>query len=232
MKSLKSLALVILLGLVTGGKANAIILADLDPLDANSITSQQVLLDVPGVLSVYQVVEDYNEQTRVPYPSHDGFGIVNEQGGFFDKVVDLEDSSGWWTLDFQVTNTSPYPWSDYHFEFWTADFEEQLLDFPLRLSTDAFPLGPCSNLIFLNDNCSGGAAAIGPSAEFWSPNFVVPGQTNNFRLTMNVDEIRSLYGNSFGIRQVATTPEPGTLALFGLGLSGFTFLRRRKLTIA
>ncbi|MGX2040046.1 PEP-CTERM sorting domain-containing protein [Methylocaldum sp. MU1018] len=228
MKNLKSRCSGILLALLTAGNAHAIFVTDVNPSDANRITSQGILIDVPGILSVYQVVEDYNETTLVPYPSHDGLAIVNPQGGFFDKVVDLENNDGWWTFQFTVTNTYRYPWSDYHFEFWDADFQNRLLEFPLRQSPGPFPQATCSNLIFLNDNCSGGTAAIGPIAEFWSPNEQRPGQTNDFRLTMNLDEIRRLYGNTFGIRQVATTPEPGTLALFGLGLGGFTLLRRRR----
>lgn len=184
------------------------------------------LIRIPELIPAYGVQEDYNETRLVPYPSHDGYGIVNPKGNFFDKVVDLQSATGWETFVFTVTNTSPYKWSDYHFEFWTSDFSTQLTSFPLeRFPGDAghFPEGPWDNNIFLN------SAFDGSVLSFWSPAWQSPGQTNRFALTMDLNAIHAQYGSSFGIRQVATTvPEPKNIGLFMIGLSGLLLMRYRK----
>ena len=221
----RSLYAAFLLILLTAGQAKATLLTDFYSNDANTITSQGALIRIPELIPAYGVVEDYNETKRIPYPSHDGYAIVNQQGNFFDKVVNLQTDTGWLTMDFKVTNTTPFVWSDYHFEFWTPDFQTLLTNFPVdRFPGDAghFPEGPYSNDIFLN------SAFNGSILSFWSPASQAPGQTNDFLLTMNVDAIRAQYGASFGIRQVATTPEPGTLAILGIGLAAFFMIRNLR----
>lgn len=233
MTYVKQLLFTLLLALMTWGQAHAFLVTDMDTSDANIITSQEFLITTPENLPVYQVAEDYNERYLVPYPSHDGNGIVNQQGGFFDKIVDLEGTDGWITLNFQVTNTSPYVWSDYHFEFWQLDqnreFQTLLTSFPLRaFPGDAghFQQPGWRNDIFQNSGFDGSILS------FWSPLWQAPGQTNDFFLTVNLDELRDNAGNditSFGIRQVATTPEPSILALLGISWMGFALARRLRL---
>jgi hypothetical protein len=207
--NLKSLCLTVLLSLLAFGKAHAILITDVYLNDGNIITSQ-------GLASPnsYLVIENYGETRRVPYPSHDGSAIVNQQGNYFDKVLNLQGDVGQWALRFDVTNTTPYIWSDYHFEFWNATFTSRLTNFPL--------VGYGFS-IFSND------AFDGSILQFWEPNQQGIGVTNNFALTFVLEDVRSQFGNLVGIRQVATTaPEPNVLAVFGIGLGGFLFMRRRR----
>jgi hypothetical protein len=170
------------------------------------------------------ISEDYNERYLVGYPSDDGLGIVNANGGFFDKVVTFEagDLDGPWTFEFQVLNTSPYCWSDYHFEFWNEDFTQRLVNFPLQ---------SWSNQIFQNSAYPG--PFNGPGVlEFWKPDWQCPGSTNTFMLAFDPSLINNGQPVSFGIRQVATTiPEPLTMLGLFLGVSGVgTYVRKRMRT--
>jgi hypothetical protein len=165
--------------------------------------------------------EDYNETHLIPYPSHDGFAIVNPGGGFFDKVVtyQLADVGGPWCFDFRVHNTSPYIWSDYHFEFWDAAFQN-------RLNLAAGVVYKWSSSIFQNSSFDGSVL------EFWAPNWQVPCETN--QLLFFVNNLQNVAGAgpaSFGIRQVATTvPEPLTMLglLAGVSLLG-GYVRQRRM---
>jgi len=204
--------------LLLAGQALAMSIVDVDPNDLNSISDYDVDADV--LHSELLTFEDYNETRLIPYPSHDGFAIVNPGGGFFDKVVTYEqaDVGRPWAFDFRVHNTSPYPWSDYHFEFWDATFTN-----PLNLSGVIYGW---TNDIFQN------ASFDGYVLKFWAPDWQVPCQTNE--LLFFVNNLQNVAGPgpaSFGIRQVATTvPEPLTMLGLFAGVSALGgYLRRRRM---
>jgi hypothetical protein len=199
------------------GSLLAMGIADLDPTDLNSIT----LATVDPAHSELLTFEDYNETRLIAYPSHDGYAIVNPAGGYFDKIVTYQqaDVGGPWAFDFRVTNTSPYTWSDYHFEFWDAAFQN-------RLKLAAGVVYGWSSSIFQNSSFDGSVL------EFWAPNWQVPGQTN--QLLFFVNNLQNVAGAgpaSFGIRQVATTvPEPLTMLGLFAGVSALGgYLRRRRM---
>jgi hypothetical protein len=108
------------------GQVGAITITDLEPNDKNKITNPPGEVTDPDE---FTVKEEYGEEYLIPYPSHDGFGIVNRDRRYFDKVVDEEAAGGDWVFYFEVHNTSPYCWSDYHFEFWDEDFNN-----PIRIN--------------------------------------------------------------------------------------------------
>jgi hypothetical protein len=213
----------ILIVLFLSTQANAFIITDVYNSDANRITNSEYEEGIPEVPPFFSISENYGETYRLPYSSHDGFGIVNAQGNFFDIVV--APSAGdtgidIWTLAFSVKNLTPFDWSDYHFEFWNADFTQRISNFPLTVGgLWPNPNGPWHNQFFQNN------AFDGSVLSFWGPDNQNRVVTNGFTLTMNLSQI----GTSFGIRQVATTtPEPGTLTLLGVGLVVFILTRKFK----
>jgi hypothetical protein len=161
---------------------------DLNTADLNTINDYGQ--SAPGN---YWVTESYGERNLIPYPSHDGNAIVNSQNEFFTKKVNI-DNSGRIVINFSVTNASPYKWSDYHF----------LLGKNVSLvsaTSDVFQ----NSKVVVKDN----------ELSFWAPDWVMPGQTVNFSLTMDAQ------ATDFNLDQLATTtPIPAAFWLFGSGLLG------------
>jgi hypothetical protein len=194
------LAAVLVLALALPAAAGIV---DLNPFDANSIISWGENGQNLGVL------EEYNETYLVPYPSHDGWAIVNsglypgQTSRFFDKVV-----QGLYThINFAVHNSENYIWSDYHFEFWDETFTQ----------TRTPTLVGWSSSLFTN------SSYVGNTLSFWAPGWQNPGATSFFDLFFQAPLTEPL-----GIRQVATTPVPPAVWLFGSGLLGLAGWRHRR----
>lgn len=192
----------------------ALTVTDVYPNDLNEITGLAITSGKAVLL------EDYNETYRVPYPSHDGYAIVNKDGKYFDKVFTFDSNdlnNPTWELDFMIKNTTPYDWSDYHFEFWDKDFQNRY---------DKFPLVEYSSTVFQNDRFDGKVL------EFWAPGWQQSNSTETFVLKIDLAKIDQDLGGqgygSFGIRQVATTvPEPTSMLLVGSALAGLFLARKR-----
>jgi hypothetical protein len=236
MKARKLLLTCLVISLLITSQVWAVTITDLDPTDQNIITATHS----PGG-NWFIVEEDYGEESLIPYPSHDGYAIVDDEplDPFFDKVVtvnqaDILSEGGVWFFGFVVENTTPYIWSDYHFEFWNEDFSDPLSSVPLLVVGDPY-IDPSSS-IFNNQSFDGSVL------EFWAPEWQDPGEINQFGMMIDLlqlgvnpdihpDPDTGQY--SFGIRQVATTaiPEPGTMLLLGfglLGLAGYGIHRKKK----
>lgn len=67
----------------------ALQVVDNNPGDQNTIIEFYQITGPGGVPGIF-VKEDYNESFLSPYQSHDGYAIVNRQGGFFDKFFIME----------------------------------------------------------------------------------------------------------------------------------------------
>jgi len=188
---------------------------DVNPNDANTITWWSYT-PASRALTVW---ENYGESSVLPYqPSHDGWAVVNPSGGYFDKVVNFYngDPTATYDLHFYVTNLTPYTWSDYHFEFWNADFTQRLANVSITaLYSDTFA----------NHSLADKDGVSNTVAQFWAPGWLAAGQTGEFVIS----GIPGSVDGSFGIRQVATVPEPETYAMMlaGIGLLG-AVARRRK----
>ena len=167
------------------------------------------------------VSEDYNENTLIPYPSHDGFAIVNPNFQFFDKTVVLEKNlpapDEKITTTWHVTNTSNYSWSDYHFV---------LLGDPIDVA-----LGTPFNSSDFKSETVVSLWEIDFSIGAPGSKLTAPGETNNF--TISFDLFGGVQGDQFTfvLRQIATTtpvvPIPGSLLLLGSGILGLMGLRRK-----
>jgi hypothetical protein len=205
-----------LLVLVGAGPAKAIIVHDVWKNDLNLVTSVQQDNSLQRLL----ISEEYGEDDLVPYPSHDGFAVVDKDasGGvhWFDKIIEFTEADpvGPWEFHFIVTNTSPFDWSDYHFEIYHWN------DFTTRR---AGILQDADNGIFTDQ------LLTSDSVEFWGGT-QASGVTNEYVLYVDVPECEPC----FGVRQIATTviPEPASLVVWSLlaalGITvGWRQLRRR-----
>jgi hypothetical protein len=180
-------------------------MTDVNTNDANRITFME------GNFGHIWVNEDYNETHLVPYPSHDGYAIVNAQGGYFDKVIQRQQSDTYYLqITMNITNTTPYRWSDYHFELWTADFSRRLN------YGEVFGIAGASSTFGNSDYFFNGI-------NYYAPNWVNSGDTTNFNLWIQSPL------TEYGLRQIATTavPIPGAILLFAPGLAGLAAIRRR-----
>jgi len=160
-------------------------------------------------ISGHNVQEDYNALFLIPFPSHDGFAVVDLPGPiWFDKEIFFNsDDAG--DNNFQITwdilNTSPYTWSDYHFIL--SDIGQVIRD--PNTSSAEFK----------------GVTIIGNTEVdfFYDPpggSLIAPGETLHVTLALNLSGINPL-GDIMLCRQIATAvPIPAALPLFGTGLLG------------
>jgi hypothetical protein len=106
-----------------------------------------------------------------------------------------------------VVNNTGFAWHDFHFEILTPDWEFQSI-----VDTTGTFISMGGNAYTRWFKVAGPDLPIGGSV-MWD--IVLIDTTGG-----NLSQIE--------ISQTATIPEPGALALFGLGLAGLGFARRRK----
>ena len=202
-----SLMLAVLLSI---GQVQAVSVTDRWTDDLNTITS----VDSNNGTSTVIIAENYREDTLIPYPSHDHYAVVDFDQGepirYFDKIIDLEGETGIWELIFEVTNDTPWKWSDYHFEFYDVTFTNEL-DVTGIISDWS------NSVIFTNSDQSGN------ELQFWDdwPTNHFVGDTHTYTFKIDTDLMPSI----FGLRQIATAPEPTTVLLICLGLSFLGYKR-------
>ena len=178
--------------------------------DLNVITNCQVVNEQTSIW------EDYNEDNLVVYPSHDGYAVVDHDGGevlrWFDKIWRVYGGFDSYILEVNATNTTPFAWSDFHFEFYTADFSQQLMLVVTEASCHPF------------EHSETGAGYV----NFWTEGSgLATGQTGVFTIALGPGEFDE--NGDIGIRQIATTvPVPATMGLIALGGLGVLLRRRRR----
>ena len=163
------------------------------------------ILHNPGFNTVF--FETYIGTTLESYPSHDGYRVLD---GYADdlwvKSFDLALPNTLYT--FNVTNGTPYEWSDYHFIF-----------------EDAFSPSPAIDIVNASSDIFDFWSWDGYELQYWDDvETVAPGQTVSMSfLTGNI------YSPEVDMTQFPTTvPEPTTALLLGLGLLCLARSSRRK----
>ncbi len=201
-------------------------LSDTQLADNMAITSQ--VFD-PGLLetTVDEVIAD---SKIIPYPSHDGFAIVNQWDMFFDSYVDpnpLEIGAGFMVFNFNILNSSNRNWSDFHFEFYDLGFTD-LVSVPIiYVETSNF-----EETNFVDPGLIG--YGFYDTINFWASepevppaSYVASGEEASFLIVIDLFAMPSLT-DGFSIRQIATTtPVPGAIWIMGLGLVGLLGFRRK-----
>ena len=131
-----------------------------------------------------------------------GGGLLNQTGLLADLDLDLTGlQNGFGTYDENSANTG------------TLEFDAS---------------GNLTRALFGN-NCTAGACETGLAQ--WSVLFFLPfvPENNTFGFQYNNAGPVIRFGAVTSVTRVTQVPEPGTLALFGLGLAGLAWSRRRKL---
>lgn len=218
-----------IIGIDAKANAGVITLVDQNLADAMSITGQT------GMISGVTVTETYAESTLIPYnslvpiqPDAGHYAVVTPGHTYFDKVVTFSGfaSNEIGVMTFEITNSTPYNWSDYHFEIWNTGFT-------LREQAPwAFPNPPAFTSPLVSDQFTG--LTINPNVgSLYS--FAGSGErhevgvTGIYTLRMELFSFASSSSGQFGLRQVATvTPEPASMAIFGIGGSMLMYARRRR----
>ena len=220
-----------IIGIDAKANAGVITLVDQNLADAMSITGQT------GMISGVTVTETYAESTLIPYNSlvpiqpdagHLAVVTPGPVHTYFDKVVTFSGftSNEIGLMTFQITNSTPYDWSDYHFEIWDTSFTVR------EQAPWAFPNSPGFILPLVSDQFTG--LSINPNV---GSLFSFPGSgerhevgvTGIYTLRMELFSFANSSSGQFGLRQVATvTPEPASMAIFGIGGSMLMYARRRR----
>ncbi|MGR8930304.1 MAG: PEP-CTERM sorting domain-containing protein [Gammaproteobacteria bacterium] len=194
--------------------SQAITVTDRWPGDSNTITA--VIEDTTS--SILTISEDYAEDELIRYSSYSGYAVIETDPGmpiqFFDKVFRFDTSiTGRWQMTFDITNSTPWNWSGYHFEFWDTTFNNSL-------DIGGIVLGQANNVLFQQMTINGN------SADFLGGDKHEKGATYSYALGLDFDVLSQRGIDSFGIRQVATVPEPSSLFLLAIGAIGLALSRK------
>jgi len=218
-----------IIGVDAKANAGVITLADQNLTDAMSITGQTA--NPSGVT----VAETYAESTRIPYdslvpiqPDAGHYAVVTPGHTYFDKIITFSGftSNEIGVMTFQITNSTPYNWVDYHFEIWNTTFTER------EQAPWAFPNSPNFILPLVSDQFTGLSINPNVGSLFSFPDSGEQhevGVTGIYTLRMELFSFANSSSGAFGLRQVATiTPEPASMAIFGIGGSMLMYSRRRR----
>jgi hypothetical protein len=209
--------------------AGVITVADLNLGDLMSITS------TTNTANGVTVTESYGESKLIPYitpypilPDAEHYAVVTQNNTYFDKLVTY---SGIGELDitefeFVITNNTPWHWKDYHFEIWDTTFTAR------QGAPWASPNPPANTPTLASDQFTGLGLYSNVGTFYSAPG---SGETHSvlevgtYTLRMELYAFNNTGNGSFGLRQVATAvPEPGSMAIFGIGCSLAMVVRRRR----
>jgi hypothetical protein len=218
-----------IIGIQAKANAGTITLTDLNLTDAMSITGQT---NTAGGITV---AETYAESTVIPYntlvptqPDAGHYAIVTPGHTYFDKTINFTGfSSGQIaTFTFQITNSTPHHWSDYHYEIWNTSFTAR------AQAPWVFPNSPDFIQPLVSDQFTGTSIHPNVGSVYSAPGSEQRhevGVTGIYTLRFELYSFANSGSGVFGLRQVATTtPEPASMAIFGIGGSMLMYARRRQ----
>ncbi len=213
----------------TPANAGTVSFSDLNLGDAMSITG---ITNTPNGVTV---TESYGESTKIPYTSlvpifpSAGLAFVTSAHTYFDKVVTYNGFASGDIVEFQfeITNNTVCPWTDFHFEIWNDEITAR------QQAPWASPNPNSGNLPTLYSDQFTGLVIHPNVATFHS--FAGSGELHEigvmgtYTLRMELYSFTNSGNGTMGLRQVATNfvPEPASMAIFGLGFS-FVMAARRK----
>jgi hypothetical protein len=218
------------MGAFNAATAGVVTLTDTNPGDLMKITG------IPNnTANGITVTESYGESKLIPYnslnpivPDAAHYAVVTQADTFFDSIVSYTGlaQGQLFEFEFQITNNTPYGWKDYHFEIWNTTFTAR------QHAPWASPNPPANIPTLYSDQFTG--LTIHPNVgTFYSA--AGSGETHevlevgSYTLRMELFSFNNTGDGEFGLRQVATaTPEPGSLAIFGIGCSLVMAVRRRR----
>ena len=227
-----------IVGIQARANGSVVSLVDVNLTDAMSITGQT---PVAGGITV---TETYAETKRILYntqypilPDAQRYAIVAPNSTvpgyhYFDKVVTFSDAiaNELFEFEFQILNSTGHRWWDYHFEIWNPTFT-------VRQTAPWFNNDPNNPQLDLFSDQFTGLELHPDVATFRKlPNlqeFHEDGEIGIYKLKMNLYAFANSDSGSFGMRQVATTtPEPASMAIFGIGSGMLLYARRRARSTA
>jgi hypothetical protein len=186
-------------------------------------TGSDTNYSVTSVTPSANIKENYGATSAIPsedlgFSSHDGYAVVDyiPELALFTKTVTLEsgDIKTNFSMTFDITNTGPFTWSDYH-----ISLDGDTLPIIVSVQSSDF-----KNATFSNSDHTADYAVSDPidGSKFIDPNKVL-----HLTFTLNTSSLNA--GDSFTMTQIATTtPIPPTALLLGSGLLGLCLLGWRR----
>jgi hypothetical protein len=227
-----------IVGIQARANGSVVSLVDVNLTDAMSITGQTPVAGGITVTETYAENKLIRYDTQYPIlPDAQHYAIVAPDltvpgYHYFDKVVTFSGAiaNELFEFEFQILNSTGHRWWDYHFEIWNPAFT-------VRQTAPWFNNDPNNPQLDLFSDQFTGLELHPDVATFRKlpnlPEFHEPGETGIYKLKMDLYSLTNMDSGSFGMRQVATTtPEPASMAIFGIGSGMLLYARRRARSTA
>ncbi len=227
-----SLICLAIVGIQVRANGSVVSLMDVNLTDAMSITGQTPVAAGITVTETYAETKRILYDTQYPILPDAKTNAIVAPNNYFDKVVTFSGAlpNELFEFEFQILNSTGYRWWDYHFEIWNSTFT-------VRQTSPWFNNDPNNPQLDLFSDQFTGLELHPDVATFRKlpglQEFHEDGEIGIYKLKMNLYAFANSDSGSFGMRQVATTtPEPTSMAIFGIGSGMLLYARRRARSTA